>query len=302
MTEVLYDQNRTLDFQYQNLLRHINDSSDTFLAKHPNQVRGRWTSLTAPRLVYKFANGFPVITERKIGFWKKAIAELICFINGARRLEQFEAAGCNWWTEWASKEQCDKFGLEEGDLGPGSYGPVLHDFPTPDGPFNQVANFVQSLKDGPHYNRHLMTTWYAPLAMQHGGLKRQVVVAPCHGTKVQATVIEGKKLALTMNQTSGDVPGGVVMNIIQWAAFTYMTAHVCGYEPYMYTHVIDDAQIYEDQVDSVSEILRRIPLHFPTLHLTDKGQEVTNIFDFTADHFELREYHSHPAMKIPYTL
>ena len=81
-----------------------------------------------------------------------------------------------------------------------------------------------------------------------------------------------------------------------------MVAHVCGYEPYMYTHMIDDAHIYENQVECVDELLKREPYPFPRLLFTEEGQKITNIFDFTADHFEIWDYESHPGIKIPTTL
>jgi thymidylate synthase len=293
---------RVPDSQYSDVLRFIRESPETFLAKNPYQKIGRWTNLETPRMSFKFENGFPIITERRISFWRTAITELILFLRGVHTLDEMAKAGCSWWTDWVSPEQCTKFGLEAGDLGPGSYGSILHDLPSNSGPFNQVENLVRSLIDGPYLNRHIISTWYAPLAMQHSKLQRQVVVAPCHGTKIQATVIGSKKLVLAMTQCSGDVPIGVVSNIIQYAAFTIMLAHVCGYEPYKYIHVIDDAQIYENQVECVDEILKREPSPFPRLLLTEEGQEVTDIFDFKADHFELWDYESHPAMKIPTTL
>lgn len=306
MTKINYlpYEQRTPDLQYQRLLQFIRESPETHLMKHPFQVRGRFSNPCVPRLTFKFENGFPIITDRKIPFWKKSITEIILFMKGAHTLEEMVATGCNWWADWVSPEQCEKFGFPAGELGPrGSYGPVLHNFEdgTVNG-FDQVANLIQSLKDGPGLNGHVITTWFPPLAMQHSRLKRQVVVAPCHGTKIQCTVREGKKLILTMTQRSGDVPVGVVTNIIQYAALCIMLAHVCGYEPYMYTHVIDDAQIYENQVECVDKLVRRFPYPFPTLQLTDEGQKVDNIFDFTADHFELWEYVSHPTMKVPTTL
>jgi thymidylate synthase len=324
---LLYEE-RTPDLQYTDLLRFIRQSPETHLMKHPYQTNGRFSNPCTPRMTFKFENGFPILTERKIPFWKKSITEIILFMKGVHTLEEMVAAGCGWWADWVVPEKCADFGLEPGDLGPGSYGPVLANLlyvkpfePSSADPgigypletFNQIKHLVQSLKDGPALNGHVITTWFPPLAMQHSKLKRQVVVAPCHGTKIQCTVREGKKLILTMTQRSGDVPIGVVTNIIQYAALCIMLAHVCGYEPYMYTHVIDDAQIYEDQVKFVDELLetekvsgvdrlKRMPYPFPTLLLTKDGQRVDNIFDFTADHFELWDYQSHPAMKIPTTL
>ncbi len=309
MTTIAYNDVRTPDTQYLDMLRHIRTSSETFLQKHPYQERGRFTNLDTQNLVYYFRNGFPVCTERKIGFWKKPITELLLFMRGVHHVDKMIAEGCDWWKEWVSAEKCATFGLNAGDLGPGSYGPVLSQLPyvIPGSGgsyalFDQVAHLVQSLKDGPALSTHVISTWCPPLAMGHSKHRRKVVVAPCHGTIIQCTVIDGKKLCLTMVQRSGDVPVGVISNIIQYAALTVMLAHVCGYEPYEYIHKINDAQIYENQIECVDKLLDRDPFPFPTLHLTDEGQKVDNVFDFIADHFELRDYQYHPGMKIPYTL
>jgi thymidylate synthase len=302
---------RTPDTQYSDLLRFIRNSPETFLAKNPYQVRGRWTNLDTPTLSYKFENGFPIITERRIPFWKKSITEILLFIRGVRDLKTMTDSGCEWWGDWVSPEQCAYFKLQPGDLGPGSYGPNLKHLPdgTPEG-FDQVENLVQSLKDRPGINTHVITTWFPPLDMQHSTLQRQVAVAPCHGTIIQCTVIDGEKLVLTMVQRSQDVAVGGVTNIIQYAALCIALAHVCGYTPYKFVLRINDAQIYENQVEKVDELLTeditgkqiRSPYRFPRLMLTEEGQMITNIFDFTADHFELWDYESHTPMEIPTTL
>lgn len=304
---------RTPDYQYNDILREIRNSDETFLMKHPHQTNGRYVNLDTANLIYYFRNGFPVCTQRQIPFWKKSIIELLLFMKGVHTLEEMTAAGCGWWADWVPQEKCDEFGLPAGDLGPrASYGPVLTAFPHWEinkdtgvaeyRPFNQIENLISSLKDGPHMNGHVITTWFPPLAMQHKKLKREVVVAPCHGTLVQATVINGQKLAITMIQRSGDVPVGVVTNIIQWAAFCIMVGHVCGYEPYKFIHKINDAQIYSTQIESVDMLLGRKPYVFPTLYLNKEGLNVTNILDFKADHFILEDYRSHPFMKIPTTI
>ena len=308
---------RIPDLQYQNVLRSILTSPETYLAKNPYQTKGRWTNPTTQKMVFKFENGFPVCTGRKIAFWKKPITEIILFMKGVHTLKEMVDAGCNWWEQWVNPEHAAKLGLPPGDLGPGSYGPILHRLPSRSKgvawfwgikddvleykPFNQIEHLVQSLKDGPDLNTHTISTWFPPLDMQHNKLQRQVAVAPCHGTVIHCTVIKRSKLILTMVQRSADTPVGVVSNIIQYAALAIMLAHVCGYTPYMFVHDLLDAQIYENQVSKVLEFLQRVPYRFPTLELTEEGQKVTNIFDFKADHFVLSDYQSHPAMQFPVT-
>ena len=226
--------------------------------KTPFQTKGTYTLLTLPPMVFPFSNGFPVITERKIGFWRKPIAELLAFINGVRTGDELAKWGCNWWGEqWATPEKCATFGLEAGDLGPGSYGAAFHIFPTVDGgSFNQFEHLVQQIRDFPSVRTHVVTPWIPQYVLQHTGLQRKVVVAPCHGW-IQITILDGK-LTLRMDQRSGDFPIEVPSNIIQYAALTIMLGHVTGYEPHSYIHSVHDAQIYEDQVEQarvIKEIL-----------------------------------------------
>ena len=45
--------------------------------------------------------------------------------------------------------------------------------------------------------------------------------------------------------------------------------------------------------------LSRQPSHpraLPTLRLTDAGRRVSDIHDFRSEHFELEDYHPHPAI------
>ena len=131
---------RTVDTQYQDLLREI-------LAKGirtPSQQGVDALTLIGPKpLHFKLENGFPLITERNMApkiseklpvtIWQQAIGEILGFANGARTQEELEKFGCYWWRWWVTKEKCEKRGLKEGDLGPGSYGAAFHDFPTADG-------------------------------------------------------------------------------------------------------------------------------------------------------------------------
>lgn len=291
---------RTPDYQYQNCLRMVLEKGR--LTQNPAQTTGTYTSLRTPKMIFELSNGVPLITERKIPFWKVPIAEITAFINGVRDGDELVNWGVNWWRkDWATKEKCADFGLEDGDLGPGSYGAAFHDFPTSDGgTFNQFEHLIKGIKERPAMRTHKITPWIPQLCLQHSGLQRKVVVAPCHGD-ILVTIINDK-LSLQMVQRSADVPIGLPANLIQYAALTIMIAHVTEFEPFEFIHIPQDAQIYTNQVPWVMEILERKPRPFPTLHLTEEGQQVTNLFDFRARHFELREYDPHPAIKdIPVT-
>ncbi len=252
-------------------------------------------------MVFDLPNGFPIITERNIGkFWRTPIGELLAFINGARTINELKKFGCDWWNTWGTAEKCAQFGLEPGDLGPGSY-TLFKNYPAPDGTmFNQFAEVLKQIRDYPYLASHKITTWFPPYAIQHKERQRQVVVAPCHGD-IEINILD-RKLYLRMDQRSGDFPIGVPSNIIQYAALTIMIAHVTGYEPYMYIHSVHNAQIYEDQIESIKELTLRKTRNFPTVVLNDEGLKIKNLSDFRPEHFDLSDYNPHPALKIPTTI
>lgn len=285
-----YDE-RTPDYQYQNLLRDILENG---IRDKSQTGTDTITHMGTAPMRFDLSNGFPVITERNIkGFWKAPIGELLAFINGARTLEELEKFGCTWWDAWATEKKCSKRGLETGDLGPGSYGGAFHDFPTSEGEsFNQFKYLVQQIKEKPHLKTHIVTPFIPQYIYRVEGRQQKVVVVPCHGL-VHVRVINGK-LTLAMWQRSGDVPIGVPSNMAQYAALTMILAHVTGYEPHQYIHTISDAHIYVDQVDAVKEVIEREPKPFPTVTM---NTEKTDLFDFRKEDFELSDYDPHPAIK-----
>ncbi len=251
------------------------------------------TYIAPPPMRFKVANGFPIITERNITFWKQPIAEICAFINGARTLKTLEDFGCFFWKPWGTKKKCEKRGLCEGDLGPGSYGAAFHDFPMADGnTFNQFNHVVEQIRELPHLRTHYISPWI-PQYIGRGQEKQQkVVVAPCHGW-IHFRIINNK-MTLHMIQRSADLPVGVPSNMVQYAALLLMMAQITGYEPYEYVHSFSDAHIYVDQISVVEEILSRETRPFPTVEIEPS---VTDLFAFRKDHFKLSDYSPHPAIK-----
>jgi len=282
---------RTADTQYQDRLRHI--LSHGTLVKETAQGVGAITCFgVLPQMVFNLSNGVPLITERKIGFWKKPIAEIIAFINGARTITEIESYGCDFWKDYRGKGT--DIGLVPDDMGPGSYGPAFHDFEIPEGgTLNQFEQLLEQIREYPNMRTHLVTPWKPYYTAR--GPNRKAIVAPCHGW-LHFRLINGK-LHMRMDQRSADMPIGVPSNMIQYAALLLMICQVTGYSPGNYIHSFSDAHIYENQIETVRELTRREPYPFPILRL---DPTVKNLFDFRIKHFSLEEYSSHPAMKIPY--
>jgi thymidylate synthase len=254
---------------------------------------------TLSPMVFDLGNGVPLITERKIGFWRKAVAEIIAFVNGARTLDEIASYGCDFWEDYRGKGT--ELGLPPDDMGPGSYGAAFHDFETPfyrtlstRQKLNQFEQLLEQIRLYPAMRTHLITPWKPYYTAR--GPNRKVIVAPCHGW-LHFRVINGR-LHMRMDQRSADFPIGVPSNMIQYAALLLMVCQVTGYPPGNYVHSFADAHIYGNQIGAGEELVKREPRSFPILRL---DPTVKDLFDFRAEHFTLEEYDPHPAMKIPYS-
>ena len=301
---------RSPDWQYHELLAKIMREGTTV---HPIQGEDS-KMIVGHQMHFLFENGFPLITERDVGnnasiigtdgtekkvnFLRGALGEHIGFLHGARTHEELKRWGCNWWKKWVTKERCDIFDLPEGDLGDGSYVAGWTSFPTKEGTsFNQITEVIRQIKERPALRTHIITPWIPQYTIQHSDLKRRVVVAPCHGWLHVLTFPDTKELTVHHFQRSGDVPVGVVFNIVQYASFAMMLAQVLGYTPRELVYTISDAHIYESQFTKVEELLKREPEPFPTMTITDSS--IRDILDFRPEHFSLTDYYPHPAMIIP---
>jgi len=286
---------RLPDHQYRNVLEKIMNEGRDVLPIHGKKAR----MITGVQLRYNIDNGFPVITERDLSghFFRGAIAEHIAFLNGARTQQELERYGCKWWKRWVTKERCALFGLAEGDLGDGSYGMAWASFPTKEGEsFNQIKEVLRQLKERPYLRTHFISPWIPQYTIQHDGLRRKVVVAPCHGWIHILAFPESKEVSIHHFQRSADFPVGVPFNIIQYASFGLMISQLTGYDLKEVVYTFSDAHIYESQFNDVKELLSREPKRLPTVKI---DQTVTDIFDFKPEHFTLEDYHPHPKMTIP---
>lgn len=305
-------EDRIPDTQYHSLLKKIQDEGINKIPIHDRLEENKNLSekgsreITGAMLSYDMTNGFPVLTERNLRKpFLGAIGELIAFLNGATTLEDLEKYGCPkmWWEKWITKEKCNFWGLEEHDLGRGSYGGSLAKFHTLEGSsFNQVTAVLNQMKEMPFLRTHVMTTWNPPYSLgdPKQGISRQVVVAPCHGNFVHFILFDDQKeIQMTHTQRSADVPVGLQFNIIEWSALGMMMAYLLDYKFTKYTHFLSNPHYYGIQKESVDEILSRNPRKFPTVTLKP-DRKIEKLEDFRPTDFILEDdYDPHPWISIP---
>jgi thymidylate synthase len=111
----------------------------------------------------------------------------------------------------------------------------------------------------------------------------------------QFYVADGR-LSCQLYQRSADVFLGVPFNIASYALLTMMVAQVCDLEPGDFVHTFGDAHLYRNHFEQAREQLSREPLPLPQMHI---NPAVKDLFAFTYDDFELRNYQAHPHIKAP---
>ena len=234
-------------------------------------------------------DGFPLLTTKKVHL-KSIIHELLWFLSGSTDVAPLQAAGVTIWDEWATEEECARFGRPAGDLGP-VYGHQWRNFgATPDRPgVDQIARLVEGLRNNPLSRRHLVTGWNPQEA-------DQVTLPPCHTLFQFYVDPDAGSLSCQLYQRSADLFLGVPFNIASYALLTRMIAQVVGLQPGEFVHTFGDVHVYSNHFDQARLQLSRTPRAAPTLHL---DPDVRALGDFRYEHFELRGYDPHPRIKAP---
>lgn len=242
---------------------------------------------------FDLSKGFPLLTTKKVHM-RSIVAELLWFLSGSTNNNDLLERGCTIWNEWATAEQCAKFGREPGNLGPiyghqwRNFGEINHN--TKVGRierkgFDQISWVLNEIKTNPNSRRLIVSGWN-PQEVD------KVALPPCH-TLFQFFVKHGK-LSCQLYQRSADVFLGVPFNIASYALLTHMVAQVCDLEVGEFVWTGGDVHLYENHLEQAKEQLSRAPFSAPTLRL---NPEIKNIFDFTAEDIEVLNYESHPAIK-----
>ncbi len=254
--------------QYLDLMRHVRD---TGVVKGDRTGTGT-VSVFGYQMRFDLAQGFPMVTTKKLHL-KSIIHELLWFLTGDTNIRYLTENGVKIWDAWAD---------EDGDLGP-VYGHQWRSWPTPDGgTVDQITNLVEMIKNTPDSRRLIVSAWNVA-EVDH------MALPPCH-CLFQFYVAEGK-LSCQLYQRSADIFLGVPFNIASYALLTQMLAQVCGLRVGEFIHTLGDAHLYSNHLEQVDIQLARTPKPLPTMKI---NPEVTDIFGFTFEDFELLDYDCHP--------
>ena len=313
--------------QYLDLAKKILDEGS-----HKGDRTGTGTrSLFGTQMRFKLAEGFPLLTTKKV-FFGLIKSELLWFLRGDNNIRFLLEHNNHIWDEWAFKKwiESDKY-----------TGPDMTNFGLRSQTDENFAKIYKEQKDifvnnilnddefkeefgyiGNVYGK-LWRSWETNsltagdetvdqvarlidqiketpnsrrliLTAWNAETTPQAPLPSCHVLS-QFYVADGK-LSLQMYQRSGDFFLGVPFNIASYSLLLHMVAAQTGYEVGEFIHTIGDTHIYNNHVDQITEQLSR-PMHkLPKLWL---NPEVKSLFDYTMDDIKILDYDSEPAIKAP---
>ncbi len=275
--------------QYLDLLQHVLDHG----TKKSDRTGTGTLSVFGYQMRFDLSAGFPLLTTKKL-HTRSIFHELLWFLKGETNVQYLKDNGVTIWDEWATTEQCARFGRSEGDMGP-IYGHQWRNFgatKNPDGSYkndgvDQISVLIETIKKNPSSRRLIVSGWNPKEA-------DQVALPPCH-TLFQFFVVDGK-LSCQLYQRSADIFLGVPFNIASYALLTHMIAQVTGLEVGDFVHTIGDAHLYLNHLEQAKLQLSRTPKKLPTLKL---NPERKSIFDFVYEDFVIEGYEPEPGIKAP---
>ena len=168
---------------------------------------------------------------------------------------------------------------------------------------DQIADVITQIKTNPDSRRMIVTAWNpsvlpdTSVSFAENVANGKAALPPCHAF-FQFYVSEGK-LSCQLYQRSADTFLGVPFNIASYALLTMMIAQVCNLEVGDFIHTFGDVHLYSNHMEQVKTQLSRTPSELPTMKL---NKNVTDIFSFKYEDFELLNYNPQDHIKAPVAL
>ena len=257
--------------QYLDLMRHVRDHGVDKMDRTGTGTR----SVFGYQMRFDLARGFPLVTTKKLHL-RSIIHELLWFLQGDTNIRYLKENGVSIWDEWAD---------ENGDLGP-VYGSQWRSWPSADGRhIDQIQQVLEQIKNNPDSRRLIVSAWNV-------GEIDNMALPPCHAF-FQFYVADGR-LSCQLYQRSADIFLGVPFNIASYALLLMMVAQVCGLQAGDFIHTLGDAHLYSNHFEQADLQLQRKPYPLPTMQL---NPQIDNLFAFSYEDFELKNYQCHEHIK-----
>lgn len=250
------------DKQYLNIIENILQNG------YHDQNRTGISTFKLPHQFMQFdlSKEFPILTTKFVAF-KTAVKELLwIYKDQSNDVKKLQEQNVHIWDEWMR---------EDGTIGK-AYGYQISKF-------KQIDKLINTIKTDPQNRRMIMSMWNIE------DLPDMALQPCCYETLWD---VQGDRLNCMLVQRSGDFPLGVPFNMCQYAVLVNLIAQVTGYKAGLFTHVINNAHIYENEVEGMKLQLKRKGKAYdaPKLWI---NPEIKNFYDFSPDDIKLVDYKHH---------
>ncbi len=224
---------------------------------------------------YDLSRGeLPIETLRPIA-WKSAVKEIFWIYQmQSNKLSDLHALGIKYWDLW--------------DIGDGTigcrYGKTVFKH-------SLITKLLDGLQKDPFGRRHIMSLWQEDDFSDETGGTTKGLNPCCYETiwNVRRNKENGKLyLDMLLNQRSSDYEVSCAINEMQYVALMMMVARHCGFEVGVFSHMMENVQIYDRHVENINTLLSRDTIDCaPVFYIKP---EKTFFWDFTIDDFVLDGY------------
>lgn len=261
------------EVKYSELVNRILHSGE----KRPSRA-GDTYSVFGEAITIDVSESFPLLHGRKMHY-KGVLGELAAFLRGPKHVDDFKKFGCNFWDEWANKED-GSITLD--------YGNAWLDF----NGVNQLDALVEKLINNPHDRRMLISNWRPDRLAE--------LSLPCCHMFYQWYVRDRTHLDMLWYQRSVDTMVGLPSNIISAATWNIILANQCGYKPGRVKMVLGDTHIYANHVPQTLDYLRQLKDFTSKRSLYSIKYEIdktATVKNFHPDMLVLGQYEPMPSIK-----
>lgn len=284
---------------YIDLLRDVLENGEP----HADRTGVGTRSVFGRQWRHDLQTGFPLLTTKKLPL-RWVFEELRWFLSGSNRVEPLQTQGVDIWDEWATLDQCSRFGRQKGDLGP-IYGPLWRNFGASesgycgDQPatgsigFDQLAWLLTEIRSNPNSRRLIVSGW-------HPWQQTRVALPPCHTLWQIKCHGDTGEMSLHLYARSIDIFLGLPFNIASYALLLKMLACVTGHVARDLIISFGDLHLYNNHVAQAVEQTKRYPRNCPNVYIipnSQTGQPIERLLSIEWKNITLADYDPHPAIK-----
>lgn len=273
------------DIQYHNLCEKVLEKG----IKTGNRTGIATYKLPHQILTFNLEEEFPILTTKFVAF-KAAVLEMLWFYQAmSNDVRWLQERGVKIWNEWQIDENGyymgKNFGKEYAYTIGTAYGFIVRKY-------NLTENLINLIKNHPEDRRMIMSLW------QNEYLETASLPSCVWNTQWDIT---NGKLNCIVTQRSCDIALGLPFNVTQYAVLIHLISHVTNLKPGIMTWVINNAHIYENQIEGIREQMTRIDKAYDAPKLII-NEEITDFFKFDNSKelkdIKLENYQYHEKIKM----